>query len=114
MSEPKKKQPKEKKESRAKQYLVTRYEPKEPTTDKQRELAKRLSDPKLGAQAAMLYRFVRAAKEPPTFGEILAFARAALKGKSAETVEANWRWYVNDLKKRGLIKSVEAKEERTE
>jgi hypothetical protein len=104
---------KEKKEGKPKEYLVTRYEVKDPVTDKAKELAKRLSDPKNGAQAAMLYRFVRSAKEPPTFGEILAFARAALKGKSAETVEANWRWYVNDLKKRSILKSVEAKEERT-
>ena len=58
----------------------------------------------------MLYRFVRSAKEPPTFAQILAFAKAALRGKSAETVEANWRWYVNDLRKKGLIKAVERKE----
>jgi hypothetical protein len=105
VNEPKKKQPKDKKE-----YLVTRYEPKEPTTDKQRELAKRLSDPENEAQAAMLYRFVRSAKEPPTFADTLAFARGELKGKSAETDEANWRWYVNDLKKKGPVKSVEQKE----
>lgn len=110
MSESKKKGLKDKKEGRPKEYLVTRYEPREPSTDRQRELAKRLSDPKTGTQAAMLYRFVRSAKEPPTFADVLAFARTALKGKSPETVEANWRWYVNDLKKKGLIKAAERKE----
>jgi hypothetical protein len=86
----------------------TRLEKKEDT-----EKGKGLLDPKNGTQSALIYRAVHKAKNP-TFAEILAAIAPALKGKAAKTIEANARWYVNDLKKKGLLKASGSKEERVD
>ena len=97
---------KEKKEKAPKLYLTVRYETLKTETEK----GKRLLDPKNETQSALAYR--ACSKKPVTFAEILAAVSPVLKGKSAETVSRNLRWYLNSLKKKGLLRSDEHKEER--
>jgi hypothetical protein len=62
--------------------------------------------------AAVTYRFIEGCKEPPTFEEVLGAVRKQVKTETdAEGFTANMRWYINDLKKNGYIKSLESKEE---
>jgi hypothetical protein len=100
-----KKTPKEKKAKEPKQLLTTRYE----VTAKSAVNAG-YADPEKKTQAALIYRFVRDAKTPPTFAEILAgIDKRSLKTESKK-LENNFRWYINDLRKKGFVKSVEERE----
>ena len=104
-----KKEVKPTKEKAPKTYLVRRYEFKAPETDKAKALAKRLLDDGTETQAATLLKFVKDGKGV-TFAEILAFVKAAEKGKPEETLERNYRWHLAKLGKAGLVRTVENRE----
>jgi hypothetical protein len=57
-------------------------------------------------QASLVYRACRTVR---TFAEVLAEVSKNLKGKKKATIEANSRWYLADLKKKGLERAVPEK-----
>jgi hypothetical protein len=106
---------KSKKEKRAakakapKLYHTVRYEATSKSTEK-----KGYIDKEKTTQAAVIYRFIAAAKDAPTFADLFKALKGEVKtGTKIEGLENNFRWYLNDLKKNGYIKSIESKEEAT-
>lgn len=95
-------------EAKAKEYLVQKYA-LGPKADQ--EKAKPLFEKDNKRYMAVVVRTLRSAKEPVAFPALLAACVAeAQHGKDAN-VEANLRWYLNDGKKKGLIRSAEEKVE---
>lgn len=90
---------------KSKEYLVHKYEALRLDTDKGKKLLQGET------QGGMIYR--ACSKGPATFAEILEAISPKLRGqgKTAETIENNSRWYVNDLRKKGLLRYVEEKVE---
>ena len=91
------------KKPEAKTYLVMKYEALRADTEKGKKLLASET------QGGLIYK--ACSKGLVTFVEILAAISPKLKGKSAETISNNGRWYINDLKKKGLLKAVEEKVE---
>lgn len=95
-----KKPKKEKKEKKS--YMTVNYAPV--AAKAETEKAKGLLAKENTSQGAEVYRFITR-KTTALFSEILEHMKEHLKGKPAKTVESNTRYYVNDLRKKGLLRS---------
>lgn len=60
---------------------------------------------------AMIYRALRAAKNPLTFQEVMDVIGSKGFGSGSKNVENIYRWHIADLRKKGLVKTVEEKVE---
>lgn len=60
---------------------------------------------------AVIYRALRAAKNPLTFQEVMDAVGSKGFGSASKNVENIYRWHIADLRKKGLVKTVEEKVE---
>jgi hypothetical protein len=60
---------------------------------------------------AVIYRALKAAKEPLTFSEITDAIGKKEFGSESKAVDNIFRWHIQDLIKKGFVKSIEKREE---
>lgn len=94
---------------KVKSYLVAKYTV---TAKLDTEKNAPLLDKANVRYAAVICRGLKAAKEPLTFPEVLQLVRdGGVKRDPKSNLENNVRWYVTDLSKKGIVKTVEDKVE---
>jgi hypothetical protein len=100
---------KEKAKAKVKEFQVIKYSL---TAKAEGEKYAALRDKASKRYAAVVVQVLAASKEPVAFPELLKAVEGRVEKRDGKVnVEANLRWYLNDLKKRGLIKSSEDKVE---
>lgn len=95
------------KKAEPKELLITRYT----LTKKSNAKAEQMLTKECMTHNAVIYRFVAGSKEPPTFEEIMEGVGTKAFGSGSKNVESIFRWHVQDLRKKGFIRSTEEREE---
>lgn len=98
---------KTKKVAEPKELLITRYT----LTKKSNAKSEQMLTKECMTHNAVIYRFIAGSKEPPTFEEIVAGVGVKAFGSESKNVESIFRWHVQDLRKKGFIRSTEEREE---
>ena len=98
---------KTKKTAEPKELLITRYT----LTKKSNAKSEQMLTKECMTHNAVIYRFIADQKEPPTFEEIVAGVGTKAFGSESKNVESIFRWHVQDLRKKGFIRSSEDREE---
>jgi hypothetical protein len=75
------------------------------------KLAAKYSEAENKTHNAVIYRALRAAKNPLSFQEVMDVIGTKAFGSGSKAVENIYRWHINDLHKKGLVKTVEEKVE---
>ena len=96
-----------KKVKEPKELLITRYT----LTAKKGPYVEKLLDKETKTHNAVIYRAIGEMKEPPTFEELSAALDKRTFGSESKNVESIMRWHVQDLRKKGFVRSTEEKEE---
>lgn len=95
------------KKAEPKELLITRYT----LTKKTNAKAEQMLTKECMTHNAVIYRFIADQKEPPTFEEIVAGVGVKAFGSESKNVESIFRWHVQDLRKKGFVRSTEDREE---
>lgn len=90
-----------------KELLITRYT----LTAKKSAMVEKMLNEETKTHNAVIYRTIAGMKEPPTFEELSAAIDKRSFGSESKNVESIMRWHVQDLRKKGFIRSTEEKEE---
>ena len=98
---------KAKKVAEPKELLITRYT----LTKKSNAKSEQMLTKECMTHNAVIYRFIADQKEPPTFEEIVAGVGTKTFGSESKNVESIFRWHVQDLRKKGFVRSTEDREE---
>lgn len=88
---------------KAKVYEIVKYEVVGSKVESKD--GKRYAEADNKSHNAVIYRALRAAKEPLTFEEVMAAVGSKAFGSESKDVANIYRWHVNDLRKRGLVRS---------
>lgn len=96
-----------KKAAEPKELLITRYT----LTKKSNAKSEQMLTKECMTHNAVIYRFIAASKEPPTFEEIVEGVGTKAFGSESKNVESIFRWHVQDLRKKGFVRSTEEREE---
>jgi hypothetical protein len=98
-----------KQQPKVKQFEVVKYAL---TAKAEGEKFAKLFDRENKSYAAVIAQALKAVKGPLTLPLLLAEVAPRVEKRDGKVnVEANLRWYLNDLKKRGLIRSLDEKVE---
>lgn len=96
-----------KKAAEPKELLITRYT----LTAKKNAMVEKMLNTETKTHNAVIYRAIAGSKEPPTFEEIVTLVGKKEFGSESKNVESIFRWHVQDLRKKGFIRSTEDREE---
>lgn len=95
------------KKAEPKELLITRYTLTKKTNAKSEQMLTK----ECMTHNAVIYRMIADSKEPPTFEEIVETIGKKAFGSESKNVESIFRWHVQDLRKKGFIRSTEEREE---